>query len=150
VATNVTGLLYCVHAALPSMVERGRGHVIVIGSVAALYPIPSASYAATKGAGHSFVQSLRVELQGSGVRVTEVSPGRVNTEFVNRANPGRPLPGPQPDPESLLQAADVADAVLYAATARDGVQVSHIELVSGCQVIGGSRFVTQEEREQHS
>jgi len=148
VATNVAGLLYAVHAALPGMVDRGAGHVIVVGSVAGLYPIASATYAATKSAGHAFVQSLRLELHGSGVRVSEVSPGRVNTDFVSRANPDRPLAGPQPDPESLLQAADVADAVLYAATARHGVQVSHIELVPGCQAIGGSRFVTNEEREQ--
>jgi NADP-dependent 3-hydroxy acid dehydrogenase YdfG len=142
VSGNVLGLLHCVRSVLPGMVERGSGHLILIGSVAALYPIPSATYSATKAAGHTLAQSLRVELFGTGVRVTEVSPGRVDTGFVKGGV------GPQPRGEDLLQAADVADAVWFAASSRSSVQISHIELTSAMQALGGSRFVIRENEEK--
>jgi NADP-dependent 3-hydroxy acid dehydrogenase YdfG len=144
VGGNVSGLLHCARAVLPGMVSRGTGHLILMGSVAALYPIPSATYSATKAAGHAFAQSLRVELFGTGVRVTEVSPGRVNTGFVRGGT------GPQPAPSDLLQADDVAAAVWFAASSSPAVQVSHIELVPAAQALGASRFVIRESSTESS
>jgi NADP-dependent 3-hydroxy acid dehydrogenase YdfG len=79
--TNVLAAVHAVRATLPGMVERKRGHIVNIGSIAGLYPIKSSLYGASKGAVHLLSQDLRVELQGSGVRVTEICPGRVETEF---------------------------------------------------------------------
>ena len=67
------------------MVERKKGHIINIGSIAGLYPVSSSVYGGSKGAVHMINQNLRVELSGTGVRATEICPGRVNTEFFDVA-----------------------------------------------------------------
>ncbi|MGI9490949.1 MAG: SDR family oxidoreductase, partial [Geminicoccaceae bacterium] len=78
---NVQALVQVLRALVPGMVQRKRGHVVNIGSVAGLYPINSVIYGASKGAVHLLNQNLRIELRGSGVRSTEICPGRVKTEF---------------------------------------------------------------------
>ena len=82
VETNVTAFLHTLRAVLPGMRARGRGHVVAIGSVAGIYPIRSPIYGASKGAVRLASQNLRLDLAGSGVRVTEICPGRVVTEFL--------------------------------------------------------------------
>ncbi|HDR9057745.1 SDR family NAD(P)-dependent oxidoreductase [Burkholderia vietnamiensis] len=81
--TNVTGLTRVTHAFLPSMVERGRGHVINLGSVAGTYPYPGGNvYGATKAFVAQFSLNLRADLAGTGVRVTDLQPGLCGgTEF---------------------------------------------------------------------
>lgn len=80
--TNVKGLLYMTHAVLPGMVERGKGHVINLGSVAGFYTYPKGGvYCASKYAVRALSEGLRADLLGTGVRVTEISPGMVETEF---------------------------------------------------------------------
>src|SRR5256714_3047194 len=83
IATNVRGLAHVTRALLPGMVERGRGHVINIGSIAGTYPYPGGNvYGATKAFVHQFSLDLRSDLQGTGVRVTSVEPGLSGgTEF---------------------------------------------------------------------
>ena len=83
--TNVTSAIHMVRTVLPGMIERGKGHIVNMSSVLALYPAPAALYGATKGAIHKLSRDLRQELQGTGVRVTEINPGRVTTEFYNVA-----------------------------------------------------------------
>jgi 3-hydroxy acid dehydrogenase / malonic semialdehyde reductase len=80
--TNVKGLLYVTRALLPPMIERGRGHVINIGSVAGhdVYP-GGAVYCATKHAVDAITRALRMDLLGTGVRVSTVDPGLVQTDF---------------------------------------------------------------------
>jgi NADP-dependent 3-hydroxy acid dehydrogenase YdfG len=82
VDTNVKGLLYVTRAVVPGMVARGRGHVINLGSVAGheVYP-GGAVYCATKYAVRAITQGLRLDVVGSGVRVSTVDPGMVETEF---------------------------------------------------------------------
>jgi NADP-dependent 3-hydroxy acid dehydrogenase YdfG len=82
VDTNVKGLLYVTRAIVPGMVARGRGHVINLGSVAGheVYP-GGAVYCATKHAVRAITQGLRLDVVGSGVRVSTVDPGMVETEF---------------------------------------------------------------------
>lgn len=140
-APNVTGLLNTVHAALPSMVARGRGHIVIVGSIAGLHPVAAPTYAASKGATHAFAQSLAMTLAGSGVRVTEVCPGRVNTDCVPLANPGVDVRVLEPDRDALLQPDDVAAAVMYAVGTPERVNVGLIELVPSRQALGGPRFV---------
>ncbi len=85
IETNVTGLVNMTRAVLPGMIERGRGHIVNISSVLALYPGPAALYGATKGAVRMLSQDLRQELRGTGIRITEICPGRVATEFYDVA-----------------------------------------------------------------
>src|SRR5882724_8013237 len=81
--TNCAGLAYCTRAILPGMVERGRGHVVNIGSAAGTYPYPGGNvYGATKAFVHQFSLNLRSDLHGTGVRVTNIEPGMASgTEF---------------------------------------------------------------------
>ena len=82
--TNVTSAIHMVRSVLPGMIERGKGHIVNMSSVLALYPAPAALYGATKGAMHKLSRDLRQELQGTGVRVTEINPGRVTTGVLQR------------------------------------------------------------------
>lgn len=82
VDTNVKGLLYVTGAVVPGMVKRGHGHVINLGSVAGheVYP-GGAVYCATKHAVAAITQGLRMDVLGTGIRVSTVDPGMVETEF---------------------------------------------------------------------
>lgn len=80
--TNIKGLLYVTRAVLPGMVERDRGHVVNLGSVAGTYPYPGGNvYGGTKAFVHQFSLNLRADLIGSRVRVTCIEPGMAETEF---------------------------------------------------------------------
>lgn len=128
--TNVKGLLYVTRAVLPGMLERGRGHVINLGSIAGheVYP-GGAVYCASKHAVRALTQGLRMDLLGTPIRVSSIDPGMVETEFsvvrfrgdVERAR--NVYRGMQP-----LTAADVADAVLWCATRPPHVNIDEIVL----------------------
>ena len=80
--TNVKGLLYVTRAVVPGMVERGRGHVVNLGSTAGELTYPGgAVYCATKAAERSISQGLRMDVLGTPVRVTSIDPGAVETDF---------------------------------------------------------------------
>jgi 3-hydroxy acid dehydrogenase / malonic semialdehyde reductase len=82
VDTNIKGVLYCTRFLLPGMVERNRGHVINIGSVAGSWPYPGGNaYGATKAFVEQFSRNLRADLLGKRVRVTCIAPGMAETEF---------------------------------------------------------------------
>jgi 3-hydroxy acid dehydrogenase/malonic semialdehyde reductase len=80
--TNIKGLLYVTRILLPKMIAKGEGHIVNLGSVAgrAVYP-GGAVYAATKFAVRAINDSLRMDLLGTPIRVTNISPGMVETEF---------------------------------------------------------------------
>ncbi len=142
VDTNVTAALIMIKAVLPGMIERGRGHIVNISSVTALYPLPMALYGATKGAIHKLCRDLRQELQGTGVRVTEISPGRVISEFYNVAvdDDEQRQKITETHSENLL-ASDIADAIVYCVDAPWRVNVSQMEIVPTEQTYGGAQFV---------
>jgi NADP-dependent 3-hydroxy acid dehydrogenase YdfG len=80
--TNVKGLLAMTHRALPLMIKRGKGDVVNLGSIAGRTPYAGgAVYCATKAAVHMITDALRIDVGGTGVRVSTVAPGRVETEF---------------------------------------------------------------------
>ncbi|QJP13553.1 SDR family NAD(P)-dependent oxidoreductase [Starkeya sp. ORNL1] len=82
VDTNIKGLLYTVRTTLPGMVERGEGHVVFTGSVAGDYPYPGGNaYGGTKAFVKQFALNLIADLAGTNVRVTNIEPGMVETEF---------------------------------------------------------------------
>lgn len=138
--TNVTALLQLTRLVLPGMIARGSGHVVNLGSVAGLYPINSAVYGGSKGAVHLISQNLRLELRGTGVRVTEINPGRVTTEFFDVAVP-EPVEGiDKAPPIQALTAEDIAAAILYAVQAPSHVNVSMVEIHPTEQAFGGGGF----------
>ncbi len=80
--TNVKGLLYVTRAVVPGMVERGRGHVLSLGSTAGEMTYPGGSvYCATKAAERAISEGLRMDLLGTPIRVTSIDPGAVETDF---------------------------------------------------------------------
>lgn len=89
IETNVTGVLRTCHAVMPAMMARGRGHVVIVGSIAgeALYP-HSNVYAASKHAVHAFAGMLRLDYKNSPLRITEVLPGMVKTGFAAARHSG--------------------------------------------------------------
>ncbi len=134
--TNVLAAVHVVRATLPGMVERKRGHIVNVGSIAGLYPIKSSLYGASKGAVHLLSQDLRVELQGSGVRVTEICPGRVETEFFEVAVGAEAAKEAYAGFE-VLAPGDVADAILFALDTPWRVNIGRIELTPTEQYVGG-------------
>ena len=86
ITVNLTGMIQLTHKVLPHMIERKRGHIINMGSIAGLIATPTYSvYAATKYGLRGFTESLRREVGIHGVEVTGIYPGGVATEFGNKA-----------------------------------------------------------------
>ena len=144
--TNVTALMVATAAFLPSMVERRSGHVVNIGSMAGLYPLAATTYGASKAAVHRFSTNLRLELRGTGVRVTEICPGRVATEFYDVAvtDPKRSARIKNSGVDEIT-ADELADAVWYAIGVPRHVNINRIELQPTEQTYGGARFTPIEE-----
>ena len=141
VELNVMAPIHLVRAAVPGMVAGGGGHVVNIGSIAGLYPIVSALYGATKGAVHLLSQNLRIELKGTGIRVTEVAPGRVVTEFYDAAVRDEDAKARLTNTGiTELDPDDVAAAILFALDAPAHVNVGLIELTPTEQALGGAHL----------
>jgi NADP-dependent 3-hydroxy acid dehydrogenase YdfG len=82
IQTNITGLVRTTHAVLPGMVDRNRGDIVNMASVAANYPYPGGNiYGATKAFVRQFSLNLRSDLLGTAIRVTSIEPGMCETEF---------------------------------------------------------------------
>ncbi len=128
VDVNVYGALYCTHAALPLMVEAGRGHVVNVSSVGGRFAGPgSAVYNLTKWGLNGFSEALRQEVLEHGVRVTVVEPGAVVTELLDHNEPEIREPSERYlERIEPLRAADVADAIVYALTRPPHVAVNEI------------------------
>ena len=136
--TNLVGAVHLLRAVCAGMVTRQRGHIVNVGSIGGLYPLSSSIYGATKGAIHLLSQNLRIELKGTGVRVTEICPGRVKTEFVNAAFKDPAARQAFVSGFEIMMPDDIADAILYALDTPWHVNVSLIELVCTEQYIGTS------------
>ena len=133
--TNVKGLLYVTRAVVPGMVKRNSGHVINLGSIAGHMAYPNGGvYCATKAAERFVSDGLRIDLNGTNVRVTSVDPGMVETDFSSvrfRGNEERAAKTyANVDP---LQAEDVADAIVWAATRPAHVGIQTIVLTPVAQ-----------------
>ncbi len=116
--TNVKGLLYVTRAIVPGMLDRGRGHVISMGSTAGHQTYANgAVYCASKAAERVISEGLKIDLIGTPVRVTSIDPGMVETEFsAVRFRGDQERAAKVYQNITPLQPEDVADAILWAAT----------------------------------
>lgn len=138
--TNCTGLVQVTRAFLPGMVERNRGHIFNLGSIAGRWPYPGGNvYGATKAFVRQFSLNLRADLLGTALRVTDIEPGLCGgTEFSNVRFHGdddkaaKVYADVQP-----LTAEDVADAVYWIATRPAHVNINTIELMPVAQSFAG-------------
>src|SRR5581483_523742 len=135
---NVKGVVYCTRFLLPGMVERNRGHIVNLGSVAAEFPYPGGNvYGATKAFVHQFSYGLRADLLGTNVRVTDIQPGLCKTEFSevrfrgDKEKAEAVYAGTDP-----LTADDVADAIHWCVTRPAHVNINAIQLMPVCQAFG--------------
>ena len=130
VEVNVLGLLYCTHAALSVMAEQGSGHIVNLSSVAGRTAnLGSAVYNLTKWGVGGFSEALRQEALHAGIRVTIVEPGFVETELQgHNENPMvvEQIEKMQEQIGDLLQADDIADAIIYAVTRPQHVSINEV------------------------
>jgi 3-hydroxy acid dehydrogenase / malonic semialdehyde reductase len=137
--SNVKGLVYCTRLFLPGMVERKRGHIINLGSTAGEWPYPGGNvYCAAKAFVRQFSLSIRSDLLGTNVRVTDVEPGLAGgTEFSHVRFKGdqqkvaATYEGTQP-----LLPEDIADMIHWVATRPPHVNVNTIQIMPTCQAFG--------------
>ena len=133
--TNIKGLLYVTRAVVPGMVERARGHVINLGSIAGHMAYANGGvYCATKAAERFLSDGLRIDLNGTPVRVTSIDPGMVETDFSKvrfRGDEQRAAKTYQ-NVDPLLPE-DVADAITWAATRPEHVSIQTVVLTPTAQ-----------------
>ncbi|MFE3601137.1 SDR family oxidoreductase [Streptomyces sp. NPDC059142] len=147
VAVNLRAVLHLVRLLVPGMVARDLGHVVNVSSIAGVHHFAGNTvYHATKAAVHTLSRQLRIDVFGRRVRVTEICPGRVETEIFGR------LLGDMEKARRLyyegyecLEPDDIADAVDYAIGAPRHVNIGHLEILPTFQVPGGLRFHRERE-----
>jgi NADP-dependent 3-hydroxy acid dehydrogenase YdfG len=128
--TNVMGVMRVTRALLPALERSGSGHIVVIGSVAGVEVYPGGGgYTAAKHAAHAVAKTLRLELLGKPIRVSEIAPGMVETEFSlirfggDQAKADSVYEGTDP-----LTAEDVADAIAYVVTRPAHVDLDYVSI----------------------
>ena len=132
VRANLDGAFYCIHAVLPAMLERHDGVIINISSTAGkrASPLGGAAYAASKFGMSALGLCLAAEERESGIRVSNIYPGEVNTPILEV----RPQPVSAEQRQRILQPADVAAAVLFVATLPPHVSVPELVIKPTSQV----------------
>lgn len=131
VDTNIKGVLYVTHALLPGMIERNRGYIINLGSVAGSYPYPGGNvYGATKAFVELFSLNMRADLIGKAIRVTNIEPGMVETDFSlvrfkgDKERASSVYAGTTP-----LTAEDIAQTILWCASLPEHVNINRMEIM---------------------
>ncbi len=132
---NVKALAVLTHCILPGMASREKGHIINIGSIAGVYPYPGGHvYCACKAFVKQFSLSLRADLIGKNVRVTDIEPGMVETPFsLVRFKGDKEKADAVYADTAPLQAQDVAECVGWAATLPEHVNINVIEVMPTTQ-----------------
>ena len=138
VNTNIKGLMYFTRLVLPGMVERNRGHIFNISSVAASYPYPGGNvYGATKAFVKQLSLNLKADLLGTAVRVTDIEPGLAQTEFslvrfkgdVEKAE--GVYKGTKP-----ISPGDIAEIIFWVSNLPAHVNINLLEVMPVCQAFG--------------
>jgi 3-hydroxy acid dehydrogenase / malonic semialdehyde reductase len=132
--TNIKGLLYVSRAIMPNMIQRDTGHIVNIGSIAGHECYPNGNvYSATKHAVRALSKSMRLDMLGSAVRVTEIAPGAVETEFSEiRWQDKQRAKDFYTDFQPLV-AEDVADSILYCITCPPHVNIEQLTIMPTAQ-----------------
>lgn len=137
IETNVIGLIRVSHAFAKGMVARKQGHIVNLGSYMGLRTVRTASaYAASKHAVHGLSETLRQDFAGTGVRITEICPGRVRTDFAAaRAGSQQAADAFYDEVGECLTPQDIANAVIYALSQPAHVVVAQLLIVPSSQVV---------------
>ncbi|MCS4061348.1 MULTISPECIES: SDR family oxidoreductase [Pseudomonas] len=139
---NLKAPLHLARQLLPGMIERGRGHLFFIGSSAGRAPHPGAAvYGASKAGVSLFCDALRCDLLGTGLRVTEIAPGRVQTQLYKAAMGMQAAGSELYDGYESIQPEDIAQLLLAALKMPRQVDVSRLEVFPTAQAVGGGRMV---------
>lgn len=143
--TNIKGLLTMTRLVVPGMVERNRGHIINVGSVAGDAAYAGGNvYCATKAAVKALSDGLRIDVANTAIRVTNLKPGLVETNFSNirfRGDKDRAAnvyKGIKP-----LTGDDIADVAVYAANAPEHVQIAEVLILATHQASGSMIYRTK-------
>lgn len=133
--TNIKGLLFVTRAFMPSMLARGRGHIVNIGSIAGRQVYPNGNvYCGTKYAVQAISEGTNLEVLGTGVRVSVVNPGLVETEFsVVRFDGDEARAKTVYEGVNALSAADVADVVAFVLGAPPHVNIADVVVLPADQ-----------------
>lgn len=136
---NINGLLYCTKSVISDMAARGKGHIVNIGSVAAFNAYKGANvYGGTKAFVEQFSRNLRCDMHGTGVRVTNIEPGLLESEFsLVRLKDEAKAAAVYADCEPLVPD-DIADLVSYVVNAPAHVNVNQVEIMPVCQSSAGA------------
>ncbi|MGM0464483.1 MAG: SDR family oxidoreductase [Bacteroidota bacterium] len=135
VDTNIKGLLYVTRQISPGMVRRGKGHILNIGSIAGREVYEKGNvYCATKHAVHALSKSMRIDLLEHGIKVSNIAPGLVNTEFSDvrfkgdREKAQKTYKGMKP-----LSGEDIADVIFYCVNLPEHVNIDDILVMPAAQ-----------------
>lgn len=138
VDTNIKGLMYCTRAVLPGMVQRNRGHVVNIGSIAGDWPYPGGNvYGATKAFVKQFSRNLRADLFGTAVRVTNIEPGMAESEFSivrfkgDTEKAAKVYEGTRP-----ITPEDLAEMIYWVVSLPSHININRLEVMPTCQTWG--------------
>lgn len=130
--TNIKGLVNVTHALLPRLIETGAGATILnVGSIAGQWPYPGSHvYGASKAFVKQFSYNLRCDLQGTGVRVTDLAPGIAETEFtLVRTKGDQQASDNLYNGTTPLSAEDIAEQMFYIATLPDHININRLEVM---------------------
>lgn len=132
---NVQGLLYVSKAVIPGMVERKRGHIVNLSSIAGKQTYANgAVYCASKAAVEALSTGMRLDLTQHGIKVTNIAPGAVETEFsVVRFNGNAERAAKVYEGFTPLTAEDIADTIVYAVTAPAHVTIADMTILASAQ-----------------
>ncbi|OYD72238.1 UNVERIFIED_ORG: NADP-dependent 3-hydroxy acid dehydrogenase YdfG [Burkholderia sp. CF145] len=140
---NLRAPLRLAHMALDGMIQRRRGHLFFVGSSAGRFPHPNtAVYGATKAGTSMFCDSLRCDLLGTKVRVTEIAPGRVQTSLYRTALGAEGANEKLYDAYRSIQPENIAELIATAIALPEAVDVSRMEVFPTDQAAGGSQIVS--------
>lgn len=137
--TNVKGLLYLTKKVVPMMIENNKGQVINMGSIAGIHAYPGGTiYCATKAAVKFISDGLRMDVVDTPIRVTNIQPGIVETNFsVVRFHGDEERAGKVYEGIEALTGEDIADIVAYAASVPPHVQICEVTVTPTHQATGG-------------
>lgn len=142
--TNIKGLLYMTRLVVPHMIAQKSGHIVNIGSVVGRWTYPGGGvYSATKFAVRAITESLRMDLMGTPIRVTNIAPGMAETEFVKVVLHGAEIPKAVYQGMTPLKAEDIAESVSWCLSRPKHVNISELLIYPTDQAGVGPGYINR-------